>query len=215
MNAPIWGENKILVDRKPHMKAVSTKKMAQRLDFIWRAAKMRGNIFFEDYSVLDFGCGGFDAIDPLKRIARIYYGVDRDPARLLELEQAFANSEDITFTSVHLVDSKPSIEDFAISDIDLFICTDTSRPMFEKQEASGLLHSLYSICRQHSVGLFQIRYGRHARAVDAVANGDDEPPIFRIEEFWEIAEKAGFETICVRDLNRSTKEATFYLRRRT
>lgn len=171
-------------------------------------------------AVLEWGPGGGANAIAFRDIATKYYGVDISKKNLAEADRVLRAEGLDYFVPVFVSDTVDIVRTTLAEPVDLFLSTAVFQHFPSKDYGLEALSVLADITRTGAFGLIQIRYDDGSKKYSGNQNIDQykgnfiTPTTYRIDEFWSACIDAGFDVICVDDLNSKVNYVWFHLLRK-
>lgn len=175
--------------------------------------------FPETPVVLEWGPGGGPNLYAFRDIARAYVGVDISKKNLREAQRMLTAERGSAEFAPILIEGEPLSIAGSLPSIDLFLSTACFQHFPSKAYGEEVLRVIAAACVPSAFGLIQIRFDNGDAAwapvedIDLYVEKHIRATSYRIDEFWQLAKRAGLEPVFVGNVNPANNYATFYLKR--
>lgn len=164
---------------------------------LFREHLLRKRTFTSCKRILEWGCGGGANAVHFASQTGEFIGVDVSQYSLVECSERLSEIGFSTFIPVHIDIAKPEVamREY-LGTCDLFLCTYVFELFPGRDYGERILRLAHALLRPGGVALIQIKYQTHERRTRSrrwkYASNLANMTTYSIEEFWEMADNAGF-----------------------
>lgn len=187
-----------------------------KLRMLWRMLN-RPPATMKNLVALEWGPGGGANAFGLHDCVDRYFGVDISSKNLAECARVTESEGWAGYFHPVLLEGPPREAVGRIEPVDVFLSTAVFQHFPSRSYGVEALEAIRSVCKPGAAGFIQIRFDNGNERYSGISSIEEykakhiRATSYRIDEFWDHCQAAGFSPISVGSIRTANNYATFYL----